>query len=36
VVAVRHLTHWRVSPPLVATLLLAQTLAIQLLFFTRW
>jgi methylthioxylose transferase len=36
VVAVRHLTRWRVSLPLVAALLFAQTLAIQLLFFTRW
>jgi hypothetical protein len=36
VVAARQLTRWRVSLPLVAALLLAQTLAIQMLFFTRW
>jgi hypothetical protein len=36
VAAVRQLTGWRVSLPLVAALLLAQTLAIQMLFFTRW
>jgi hypothetical protein len=36
VVAVRQLLRWRASLPLVATALLAQTIAIQLLFFTRW
>ena len=36
VVAVRQLLRWRASLPLVATVLLAQTVAIQLLFFTRW
>jgi methylthioxylose transferase len=36
VVAVRQLPRWRARLPLVATMLLAQTLAIQLLFFTRW
>ncbi len=36
VVAVRQLLRWRASMPLVAAMLLAQTVAIQLLFFTRW
>jgi hypothetical protein len=36
VIAVRQLSSWRVSLPLVAALLLAQTLAVQMLFFTRW
>ena len=36
VVAVRQLVRWRVSLPLVAALLLGQTVAVQLLFFTRW
>jgi methylthioxylose transferase len=36
VVAVRQLLRWRASLPLVATVLLVQTVAIQLLFFTRW
>jgi hypothetical protein len=36
VIAARQLARWRVSLPLVAALLLAQTLAIQMLFFTRW
>jgi hypothetical protein len=34
--AVRQLLAWRARPPVVASLLLAQTLAVQLLFFTRW
>jgi methylthioxylose transferase len=36
VVAVRQLLRWRAGLPLVAGLLLGQTLAIQLLFYTRW
>jgi hypothetical protein len=36
VVAVRQLLRWRASMPLVAVMLLAQTVAIELLFFTRW
>jgi methylthioxylose transferase len=36
VVAVRQLRHWRVPLPLVAALLLAQAVAVQVLFFTRW
>jgi hypothetical protein len=36
VVAVRQLLRWRASLPLVASLLLAQALLIQVLFFTRW
>ena len=36
VVAVRQLLRWRASMPVVAAMLLAQTVAIQLLFFTRW
>jgi len=36
VVAVRQLVRWRASLPLVAALLLGQTVAVQLLFFTRW
>ena len=34
--AVRQLLAWRARLPVVAALLLAQTLAVQLLFFTRW
>jgi len=36
VVAVGQLVRWRAGLPLVAALLLGQTVAIQLLFFTRW
>jgi hypothetical protein len=36
VVAARQLLRWRASLPLVAGLLLGQTLAIQVLFYTRW
>jgi hypothetical protein len=36
VVAARQLLRWRASLPLVAGLLLAQALAIQVLFYTRW
>jgi hypothetical protein len=36
VVAVRQLLRWRASMPVVAVMLLAQTVAIELLFFTRW
>jgi hypothetical protein len=36
VVAVRQLLRWRASMPVVAAMLLAQTVVIQLLFFTRW
>jgi methylthioxylose transferase len=36
VVAARQLLRWRASLPLVAGLLLAQGLAIQVLFYTRW
>jgi hypothetical protein len=36
VVAVRQLLRWRASMPVVAAMLLAQTVAVQLLFFTRW
>jgi hypothetical protein len=36
VVAVRQLLRWRASLPLVAGLLGAQALAIQVLFYTRW
>ncbi|HEX8927272.1 MAG TPA: hypothetical protein VGA45_00025 [Actinomycetota bacterium] len=36
VVAVRQLLRWRASMPVVAVMLLAQTIAIELLFFTRW
>jgi hypothetical protein len=36
VVAARQLLRWRASLPLVAGLLLAQALAIQALFYTRW
>ncbi len=36
VVAVRQLLRWRAGMPVVAAMLLAQTVAIQLLFFTRW
>jgi hypothetical protein len=36
VVAVRQLLRWRARLPLLATVLLLQTLAIQVLFFTRW
>jgi hypothetical protein len=36
VVAVRQLLRWRASMPAVAAMLLAQTLLIQVLFFTRW
>ncbi len=36
VVAVRQLLAWRVRLPVVAALLLAQTLAVQVLFATRW
>jgi hypothetical protein len=34
--AVRQLLAWRARLPVVAALLLAQTLAVQILFFTRW
>jgi methylthioxylose transferase len=36
VVAVGQLLRWRASLPLLAAMLLAQTVAIQMLFFTRW
>jgi len=36
VVAVRQLLRWRASMPVVAVMLLAQTIAIELLLFTRW
>jgi hypothetical protein len=36
VIATRQLLRWRVSLPLVAGLLLAQTVAIEALFYTRW
>jgi hypothetical protein len=36
VAAVRQLQAWRVRLPVVAALLLAQTLAVQVLFATRW
>jgi hypothetical protein len=36
VVAARPLLRWRASLPLVAGLLLAQALAVQVLFYTRW
>jgi methylthioxylose transferase len=36
VVAVRQLLRWRASMPVVAAMLLAQTVVIQVLFFTRW
>ena len=36
VVATRQLLRWRVSLPLVAGLLLAQAVAIEALFYTRW
>lgn len=36
VVATRQLTRWRASPAVVAALLLAQTLAVETLFYTRW
>jgi methylthioxylose transferase len=36
VVSVRQLLRWRAGLPLVAGLLLAQGLAVQVLFFTRW
>jgi hypothetical protein len=36
VVAVRQLLRWRARPALVAGLLGAQALAIQVLFYTRW
>jgi methylthioxylose transferase len=36
VVAVRQLLRWRASMPVVAVMLLTQTVAIELLFFTRW
>jgi hypothetical protein len=36
VVAAGQLLRWRVRLPLLAAILLAQTLAIQMLFFTRW
>jgi hypothetical protein len=36
VVAVRQLRAWRAPLPAVAALLLAQTLLVQVLFFTRW
>jgi hypothetical protein len=36
VAAVRQLLRWRASMPVVAVMLLAQTVAIELLFFTRW
>jgi hypothetical protein len=36
VVAVRQLLRWRASMPVVAAMLLAQTVVIQFLFFTRW
>jgi hypothetical protein len=32
----RQLLAWRVRPRAVGTLLLAQTLAVQMLFATRW
>jgi uncharacterized Fe-S cluster-containing radical SAM superfamily protein len=36
VVAARQLLRWRAGPALVAALLGAQALAVQLLFYTRW
>ena len=36
VIATRQLLRWRVSLPLVAGLLLAQAVAIEALFYTRW
>jgi hypothetical protein len=36
VVAVRQLRRWQVPLPLVAALLVAQAVAVQVLFFTRW
>jgi methylthioxylose transferase len=36
VVAVRQLRRWQVPLPLVVTLLVAQAVAVQVLFFTRW
>jgi hypothetical protein len=36
VVAVRRLRAWRAPLPVVAALLVAQTLLVQVLFFTRW
>jgi predicted ABC-type exoprotein transport system permease subunit len=33
---VRQLLRWRARLPAVAALLVAQTLAVQLLFYTRW
>jgi hypothetical protein len=36
VIAARQLLRWRVSLPLVAGLLLAQAVAIEALFYTRW
>jgi hypothetical protein len=35
-VAARQLLRWRAGLPLVAGLLLAQALAVQVLFYTRW
>ncbi len=36
VIATRQLTRWRANPAVVASLLLAQTLAVETLFYTRW
>src|SRR6266498_344472 len=36
VVAVRQLLRWRASMPVVAAMLLTQSVLVQLLFFTRW
>jgi hypothetical protein len=36
VVAARQLTRWRATLPVVAACLLAQAVAVQVLFFTRW
>jgi methylthioxylose transferase len=36
VVAVRQLLRWRASMPMVAAMLLVQTVVLQLVFFTRW
>ena len=36
VAAVRQLLAWRARPPLVAALLAAQAVTVELLFVTRW
>jgi hypothetical protein len=36
VIATRQLTRWRANPTMVGALLLAQTIAVETLFYTRW